>query len=200
MLDISTLNEKSHQELKDIAKELGIGDYDKLKKQDLVYRILDVQASQPNQMADILSKQAAQKITIKEKEKPNIMHDPEKSTRPRRKRISPGKKEDSEEKETLNDVAETASENNGDEAAVAEPAAEKKEAAFSPAPIEARPAPAATPEWAPQGNNDNRQFRPMNTPNRPAEIYYDFNGAIVSEGVLETVPEGYGFQNTFAYD
>jgi transcription termination factor Rho len=200
MLDISTLNEKSHQELKDIAKELRIGDYDKLKKQDLVYRILDVQASQPNEMADILSKQAAQKITIKEKEKPNIMHDPEKSTRPRRKRISPGKKEDNEEKETLNDVAETTSENNGDETTIAEPAAEKKETAFSPAPAEVRPAPPAAPEWAPQGNNDNRQFRPMNTPNRPAEIYYDFNGAIVSEGVLETVPEGYGFLRSSDYN
>src|SRR5258705_5426639 len=150
MLDISTLNEKSHQELKDIAKELRIGDYDKLKKQDLVYRILDVQASQPNEIADVLSKQTAQKITIKEKEKPNIMHDPEKSMRPRRKRVSPGKKEDSEEKETLNDVAETASENNGGETTVAEPAAEKNEPAFSPAPAEVRPTAPAVPEWAPQ--------------------------------------------------
>src|SRR6185503_3509829 len=120
MLDISTLNEKSHQELKDIAKELRIGDYDKLKKQDLVYRILDVQASQPKEMADILSKQVTQKITVKEKEKPNIMHDPEKM-RPRRKRISPGKKEDSGEDEILNDIPETVSENNGDQSVVAEP-------------------------------------------------------------------------------
>src|ERR1044072_4098062 len=107
MLDISTLNEKSHQELKEIAKALHIGDYDKLKKQDLVYRILDVQASQPKEMADILSKQATQKITVKEKEKPNIMHDPEKM-RPRRRRISPSKKEDGGENEIVSDIpAET---------------------------------------------------------------------------------------------
>src|SRR5204862_1684222 len=142
MLDISTLNEKSHQELKDIAKELHIGDYDKLKKQDLVYRILDVQASQPKEMADILNKQAAQKSTIKEKEKPNIMHDPEKSMRPRRRRVSPSKKEDGGENEILNDIPEeTASENNGGENAVAEPAVENKEVFPSPAPpAEIKPA------------------------------------------------------------
>src|SRR5689334_373985 len=132
MLDISTLNEKSHQELKDIAKELHIGDYDKLKKQDLVYRILDVQASQPKEMANILSKQSSQKTTIKEKEKPNTMHDPEKM-RPRRKRISPGKKEDSTENEVINEVPETVSENNGSESAVAEPTMENNQPSPSPA-------------------------------------------------------------------
>ena len=46
MIDIHTLNKKLLPELKDIAKDLGVPRYQKLKKQELVYEILDVQAKQ----------------------------------------------------------------------------------------------------------------------------------------------------------
>lgn len=203
MLDISALNEKSHQELKDIARELRIGDYDKLKKQELVYRILDVQASQPKETAGVLGKKAAQpQVTLKEKDKPNTMNDSEKSMRPRRRRISPTKKEDSGESEILNDVSsDTSSESNGGENNDAETATENNEAAFSPAPSpEVKTGTPPAPEFTSAGADANRQFRPVTMSPRPPEIYYDFNGAIVSEGVLETVPEGYGFLRSSDYN
>ena len=46
MIDIHTLNKKLLPELKEIAKTLGVPRYQKLKKQELVYEILDVQATQ----------------------------------------------------------------------------------------------------------------------------------------------------------
>ena len=46
MIDIHTLNKKLLPELKDIAKDLGVPRYQKLKKQELVYEILDIQAKQ----------------------------------------------------------------------------------------------------------------------------------------------------------
>ena len=46
MIDIHTLNKKLLPELKEIAKDLGVPRYQKLKKQELVYEILDVQAKQ----------------------------------------------------------------------------------------------------------------------------------------------------------
>ncbi|MDB2675264.1 transcription termination factor Rho [Flavobacteriales bacterium] len=46
MIDIHTLNTKLLPELKEIAKTLGVPRYQKLKKQELVYEILDVQATQ----------------------------------------------------------------------------------------------------------------------------------------------------------
>ena len=46
MFDIHTLNKKLLPELKEIAKELGVPRYQKLKKQELIYEILDVQATQ----------------------------------------------------------------------------------------------------------------------------------------------------------
>lgn len=49
MYDIIELNGKKVAELRDIAKKLGIQRLDKLKKQDLVYSILDEQAVRPSQ-------------------------------------------------------------------------------------------------------------------------------------------------------
>lgn len=46
MIDIHTLNKKLLAELREIAKELGVPRYQKLKKKDLVYQILDVQAKE----------------------------------------------------------------------------------------------------------------------------------------------------------
>ncbi|MEH0007694.1 MAG: Rho termination factor N-terminal domain-containing protein, partial [Flavobacteriales bacterium] len=47
MYDISELKTKKLLELRDLAKELSITKVSQLKKQDLVYRILDFQASNP---------------------------------------------------------------------------------------------------------------------------------------------------------
>ena len=47
MFEISKLKEKKLSELQEIAEELKISKYKTLKKLDLVYKILDHQASNP---------------------------------------------------------------------------------------------------------------------------------------------------------
>ena len=47
MFDIIELNEKKVSELKEIADKLDLKKTEKLKKQDLIYQILDAQALQP---------------------------------------------------------------------------------------------------------------------------------------------------------
>ena len=47
MYDIEKLNNKKVSELREIADELNIQKSDKLKKQELVYKILDEQALKP---------------------------------------------------------------------------------------------------------------------------------------------------------
>src|ERR1035437_2253416 len=47
MYDIIELNNKLATELKDIAKELNVPKYEALKKQELIYKILDQQALHP---------------------------------------------------------------------------------------------------------------------------------------------------------
>jgi transcription termination factor Rho len=52
MYDIIELNTKKVDELKAIAKELAIPSFNKLKKEDLVYKILDAQAEQPEALKE----------------------------------------------------------------------------------------------------------------------------------------------------
>ena len=47
MFEISELKAKKLPELQDIAKDLNVPKYRTLKKLDLVYQILDLQASNP---------------------------------------------------------------------------------------------------------------------------------------------------------
>lgn len=47
MFDIIELNEKKVSELQEIASTLDVKKPEKLKKQDLIYQILDAQALQP---------------------------------------------------------------------------------------------------------------------------------------------------------
>ena len=49
MFEISKLKEKKLAELQEIAEELKISKYKTLKKLDLVYKILDHQASNPEE-------------------------------------------------------------------------------------------------------------------------------------------------------
>ena len=71
MYNISDLNEKHLPELKQIAKDMGMKRIDSLKKEDLIYRILDQQAE------DLANKKVA---TIKEK--------PAKQDRRKKKEVS----------------------------------------------------------------------------------------------------------------
>ena len=47
MYDILQLNQKTVVELKEIAKQLEVNKFQKLKKEELVYQILDQQAVKP---------------------------------------------------------------------------------------------------------------------------------------------------------
>lgn len=52
MYDILELNKKLVPELKEIAKELNIKRIELLKKQDLVYKILDTQAIRESEITE----------------------------------------------------------------------------------------------------------------------------------------------------
>ena len=72
MIDIHTLNKKLLPELKDIAKDLGVPRYQKLKKQELVYEILDVQAKQLS--IEKKSEEARKHREKKQKDNPKTKH------------------------------------------------------------------------------------------------------------------------------
>ena len=77
MYDIIELNGKLVPELKEIAKKLNIPKYDKLVKQDLIYKILDHQALNPAATAKKEEK-PKRKIILRRKSKRVTTEDAEK--------------------------------------------------------------------------------------------------------------------------
>lgn len=104
MYDIIELNAKKVLELKEIAKKLGISRLEKLKKQDLVYSILDEQALRPgeNKKAQSKPKTAATRST-----KATAQGASEEQAKPKTSRTSrPAKKEATNSKEAESSARE----------------------------------------------------------------------------------------------
>jgi len=100
MYDILELNKKLLPELKEIAKQLGIKKFETLKKQDLVYKILDTQAIQEAEKAErknVEKEQPKEEKGLKSflvkksfsSENPNTQQEDLRGNRPRRERIEP---------------------------------------------------------------------------------------------------------------
>jgi len=100
MYDILELNKKLLPELKEIAKELGIKKFEALKKQDLVYKILDTQAIQEAEKAErkpVVKEENKEENGIKaflvkkafSSENKNTQQEELRGNRPRRERIEP---------------------------------------------------------------------------------------------------------------
>ncbi len=215
MYDIITLNEKLLPELKEIAKKLSISGVDSLKKQDLIYKILDHQA---------LSPEIAQDKKVKF-EVPPVDKPAEKSV----SKIN----DKSEEKET---EASGANSDNGDgkrqrrriapprpAGAPEAPAPElfQEQSSFTREPstvsvAENNTPPPPRPTSPPPPANNSNDTPVRSEPNfnrepiaprdgisrerRIAEPLYDFEGLITSEGVLELMPEGFGFLRSSDYN
>src|ERR1041385_976828 len=107
MYDILELNDKVVSELKEIARLMNIQNYDELRRQELIYKILDQQALNPSSTAAIKDSLSSKNFGS---EKVEIMsHEPIRTSEPveeevaqasatdpsksRRKRISPVKKD-----------------------------------------------------------------------------------------------------------
>ena len=100
MYDILELNKKLVQELREIAKELDIKKFEALKKQDLVYKILDTQAIQEAEKTErktVSKDQPKEEKGIKSflvrksfsPENKNTQEEDLRGNRPRRERIEP---------------------------------------------------------------------------------------------------------------
>ena len=201
MYDIIELNKKLVGELRDIAKGLGVKKTDKLKKEELVYQILDQQAINPpkketsdkpkerkripagSSTGSTPSKPKRKRMPV---DKPSLFNDDVKA--------SPSAEIKSETKpETKKPVQQaenrdTKTENTSKEA--------KPEERQKPAHKENnnRPNPRSNDN---NGNASNSRDRGGN---KADDHGYNFDGIIVSEGVLEIMPDGYGFLRSSDYN
>ena len=163
MYEISTLKEKKLADLQEIAKKVGLKRTTGLKKQDLIYQIIDYVSAHPQ-----------------EADKPTQEEAPKKKRPEKRERVIKGKEEKKEKEETKTEGASTGEQ------------------------------PKERPQHKQQQHNqknkhkNNRNSKQdfnhnKDNRNRYREPDYEFDGIIDTEGVLEIMPEGYGFLRSSDY-
>ena len=214
MYDILQLNDMLVPELLDIAEQLKVPNAKKLGKQDLVYKILDSQAVKASEKKghepeDKTKRKRIIKTTTSLSteeaivEEPNHEHKMAKAARPAI--LKPGHKKPAriaedipvgnDEKSILKrgrkkDEAETAAPNTNGFAPTEEELAMAPEAEVASA-ISAETESAATEQ----------QSQPKVYPSRREQAFnIEFDGVILSEGVLEMMPDGYGFLRSSDYN
>ena len=215
MYDIIELNKKLVNELRDIAKELEIKKADKLKKEDLVYQILDQQAINPPKKEAPAEKKrvpagSSTGATSKPKrkripsDKPSLFNDapnPNQAKNPDQNtnNPSPVTTNTPESKPAVQKAPESKPE--------VQKAPENKQETPRPQQKQASPAPKREDnrpdnrEKRDSGNGNGNQNKPNHSHRNKADDHgYDFDGIIVSEGVLETMPDGYGFLRSSDYN
>lgn len=202
MYDIIELNGKLVSELKDIAKELNIPKYDKLLKQDLIYKILDHQALNPTR--DTLKKEKTDTKSKRHgrdrKETPRATED-----KPREvihKDEKPREQERPEPRDERQKHKEDKPRKRGRKP--------KNEKAENITPREKDETPAQTNDnnRRKESHDNNQQSHDNRDRSRQKDFnqkkdddaYAEFDGAVSSEGVLEIMPDGYGFLRSSDYN
>ena len=182
MFEISDLKAKKLPELQEIAKDLKVPKFKSLKKLDLVYQILDLQATNPKVVAE---------NATKSEEKTE--------TKPRRSRVS---REKTDEKEKQDNTASEAS----------NPVEKKEKREEKAPNNQSKRDHKQNGQQKNQNNRRNNQHHRGNQQekkssnfdkdlkNRYKEPEFEFDSIIESEGVLDIMQDGYGFLRSSDYN
>ena len=185
MYDIIELNGNDLKELRDIAKELGIPKFETLKKQDLIYKILDFQAINPAKEADVNADSHRGKH-----KKPS---DDKKSAPPAKgSHLERAQKLSEEDFDNDNN-----GDNNGDDASAPAEQPTRTEQSYHETEKFSLPVdPVISPS---ETRNETQQQQPQETPRQDRKPEINFDGIVNGEGVLEIMPDGYGFLRSSDY-
>ncbi|MGD0711456.1 MAG: transcription termination factor Rho [Bacteroidales bacterium] len=217
MYDIIELNNKLASELKDIAKELNIPKYETLKKQELIYKILDQQALNPAP-EDLQAEKKERHRIFRTKKKPGEENNPKSEHKDHIVNEKPASVIAENKEFVIDHTAVQLNEENlnpviVDDAIEALPLNET----FTETPPETSIVPEfketvisenAEPENElkealkpdEQEKKENNQRNNRFHERRVQESTTDFDGIVVSEGVLEIMPDGYGFLRSSDYN
>ncbi|WP_430894783.1 MULTISPECIES: transcription termination factor Rho [unclassified Paraflavitalea] len=209
MYDILQLNDMLVPELLDIAEQLKIQNAKKMDKQELVYKILDKQAviaSEDKSGSDDKGKRKriiktttgnatedAEVVSGDDKPKKDIKKEPVRKKIPIEKAgpIKKGRKKEDDDTDMETDANNSVESEHTSEIANIDfqPAQTEASSIQEPGlPIEPAPAP-------PQQN-----FRTFQNQKKEPVFNIEFDGVITGEGVLEMMPDGYGFLRSSDYN
>ena len=230
MFEISELKAKKLAELQEIAQVAGIPKFKSLKKNDLVYKILDVQAASPDAIAKTLP-------DTKEEQKPSDTPQKDQANNKNQRKRSRVSRVNSPKEEINTQPASTEPKDTPKEATPINPrpatkAAEQPEIsaeqdnqkkAETPSRPDNRPKQenrskqedAAKDQKGKRDQQRHPQQKKSNNPagtqkdkdnfdkekkNRYREPEYEFDGIVESEGVLDIMQDGYGFLRSSDYN
>ena len=219
MYDILQLNDMFVPELLDIAEQLKIPNAKKLAKQDLVYKILDSQAIAGSKGAvanDGKRKRIIKTTTSNSTEEAVVEDDDEEDKKLIKKSPMPPKKEEKvplikkprkkpDEKEIVNEDAtgdNAAAQNDGNtNEQQQQPAAQTNQQPEQPnRQNEQNSSNEGSQQQPAENNTSNSAPNKFYPPRRDQQFNIEFDGVILSEGVLEMMPDGYGFLRSSDYN
>jgi len=193
MHTIQDLNVRLLSELKEIAEKLGLDNFKKLPKKELIYKILDFQASNPSDEEPL------------EKTKSSPTPKPKKAEAPKPK--DEGKKKLSFKRENVKKTEEKGDAPEGQAPAADKPAEEMSaedllqsiSVDFNPSLVsfDKDSSKSKKPDDSRKGEPRENKFE-QKKPKRPN--IKEFDGAIENEGVLEIMQDGYGFLRSSDYN
>jgi transcription termination factor Rho len=199
MYDILQLNDMLVPELLDIAEDLKIENAKKLNKQELVYKILDKQAvtggDQKNNTSNAPKRKRIVKATTANSTEEAIVEEPIAETKRPAKKSAPAKKEDKSKKikrraEEEEPTPEEANDAQPQLSAVNDEASDAQ-------PVDAPERGAQINKFFPQQQQQQQQPQQQR---RETSFNIEFDGIILAEGVLEMMPDGYGFLRSSDYN
>ncbi|MBN1415953.1 MAG: transcription termination factor Rho [Bacteroidales bacterium] len=196
MYDILELNEKVLTELRDIAKELKIKRVESLRKQDLIYRILDQQAimATENKKNESKAHETSQK-SDQMRHRRNRIRKAEVSATPERIEFRDRPADKHEQIEKAIEKIEVDQRKKELELDNIVPPELDDEEPVIPAPI---PVSAPPPEVTVRPEPSPRPVFERKSP--VSDKGNEFDGIIASSGVLEIMPDGYGFLRSSDYN
>ncbi|MFO7658649.1 MAG: transcription termination factor Rho [Bacteroidales bacterium] len=211
MYDILELNKKLVPELREIAKQLNIKKFEYLRKQDLVYKILDQQAIETTEARTKESRPLVKPRIEKVTSSDTFDNESQNSEKRRRKRhLRKDSKDeildktieevDALHKSNIERLPELIIDDSGDDDPIIPPATEDYSVTHEPVVMDAEtphiePAPAPEPVVK---TDEPRKFRPLEKSN--VEKPLEFDGIVSASGVLEIMPDGYGFLRSSDYN
>tara|TARA_A100001011_G_C14322155_1_gene851321 strand:+ start:4903 stop:6444 length:1542 start_codon:yes stop_codon:yes gene_type:complete len=169
MYDILELKTKLLPELQEIAKKLNVNKYRTLKKIDLIYQILDLQAVKPKEKNNLVKK--TKQLSLKNNS--NFKDSDQKNYKKHTNQKNDSYMKDDQKRFNFN-------ENNS---------------------IKGEDSNSKKIKKIPTENNTNSKnsFKP-NQQRKNSKVFIEFDGIVTNEGVLEIMPDGYGFLRSSDYN
>ena len=228
MFDISVLKEMKLSELQEIAKIAKIKSFKTLKKDELVYQILDYQAANPDKIAPESNSKVEKKEAPKQKRvriskevkqdvkqdvKPEIKQKEDKTVEPQAQvtlfeesKSEPVEKNEKEFRSNKNQKNNRFQKNKKKANTAAENETPTQDSApvvgdtELEAPIAHTTEETVNTDTETQQTPNNQKFNKHKKTTNFREPDYEFEGIIESEGVLEMMPDGYGFLRSSDYN